>query len=115
MRSYDSLIKNNITPVVTLHHFTHPTWFEKIGAFEKKENIDHFIEYSEYAFNLKDLVPIWCTINEPSVFVSQGYFNGIFPLGKKISSCSNSSRKSSFCTYKDHKHLKSLNGGNKLK
>ena len=44
---YVILIKNNITPVVTLHHFTHPIWFEDIGAFEKKENIDHFIEFSE--------------------------------------------------------------------
>ena len=69
-------MKNNITPVVTLHHFTHPMWFENIGVFEK-ENIDHFIEFSEFVFNsLKDLVPIWCTINEPSVYVSQGYFNG---------------------------------------
>ena len=60
----DSLIKNNITPVVTLHHFTHPIWFEKLGAFEKRENIDHFIEYSEYTFNsLKDLLAICCTIN----------------------------------------------------
>ena len=26
---------------------------------------------------------MWCTINEPSVFVSQGYFNGVFPPGKQ--------------------------------
>ena len=111
----DSLIKNNITPVVTLHHFTHPTWFEKLGAFEKKENIDHFIEYSEYAFNnLKDLVPIWCTINEPSVFVSQGYFNGIFPPGKKNPVLAATVLENLlFAHTKTYKHLKSLNGGNK--
>jgi len=111
----DSLIKNNITPVVTLHHFTHPTWFEKLGAFEKKENIDHFIEYSEYAFNnLKDLVPIWCTINEPSVFVSQGYFNGIFPPGKKDPVLAATVLENLlFAHTKIYKHLKSLNGGNK--
>jgi len=109
----DSLIKNNITPVVTLHHFTHPTWFEKLGAFEKKENIDHFIEYSEYAFNnLKDLVPIWCTINEPSVFVSQGYFNGIFPPGKKDPVLAATVLENLlFAHTKTYKHLKSLNGG----
>ena len=109
----DSLIKNNITPVVTLHHFTHPTWFEKIGAFEKKENIDHFIEYSEYAFNnLKDLVPIWCTINEPSVFVSQGYFNGIFPPGKQDPVLAATVLENLlFAHTKTYKHLKSLNGG----
>ena len=111
----DSLIKNNITPVVTLHHFTHPTWFEKLGAFEKKENIDHFIEYSEYAFNnLKDLVPIWCTINEPSVFVSQGYFNGIFPPGKKDPVLAATVLENLlFAHTMTYKHLKSLNGGNK--
>ena len=111
----DSLIKNNITPVVTLHHFTHPTWFEKLGAFEKKENIDHFIEYSEYAFNnLKDLVPIWCTINEPSVFVSQGYFNGIFPPGKKNPVLAATVLENLlFAHTKTYRHLKSLNGGDK--
>ena len=109
----DSLIKNNITPVVTLHHFTHPTWFEKLGAFEKKENIHHFIEYSEYAFNnLKDLVPIWCTINEPSVFVSQGYFNGIFPPGKQDPVLAATVLENLlFAHTKTYKHLKSLNGG----
>jgi len=32
----EALIDADITPVVTLHHFTHPTWFEEMGAFEKK-------------------------------------------------------------------------------
>ena len=80
----NELVNNNITPVVTLYHFTHPIWFDEIGAFEKKENIQYFISYSDTVFKfLNDLVPIWCTINEPAVFVSQGYFNGVFPPGKK--------------------------------
>jgi len=113
----DSLLKNNITPVVTLHHFTHPIWFEKIGAFEKRKNIDHFIEYSEYAFNnLKDLVPIWCTINEPSVFVSQGYFNGIFPPGKKDPVLAATVLENLLYAHtKTYKHLKSLDGGDQAK
>ncbi|MDP6170354.1 MAG: family 1 glycosylhydrolase [Candidatus Marinimicrobia bacterium] len=79
-----ALVEADITPVVTLHHFTHPTWFEEMGAFEKEENTDHFVGFSELVFNeLRDLVPMWCTFNEPSVFVAQGYFNGIFPPGKK--------------------------------
>ena len=79
-----ALIAANIKPVATLHHFTHPIWFEELGAFEKKENIEYFLEYSKLMFNeLHTLIPIWCTINEPSVFVSQGYFNGVFPPGKK--------------------------------
>ena len=79
-----TLIDSGITPVVTLHHFTHPIWFEDLGGFEKEENIEHYLEFSEIVFNkLSDLVPYWCTINEPAVYVSQGYFNGVFPPGKK--------------------------------
>ena len=79
-----TLIDSGLTPVVTLHHFTHPIWFEDLGGFEKEENIEHYLEFSEIVFNkLSDIVPYWCTINEPAVYVSQGYFNGVFPPGKK--------------------------------
>ena len=47
----DALIENNISPVVTLYHFTHPIWFEKLGAFEKIENINIFVKYCQYIFN----------------------------------------------------------------
>ena len=78
-----ALIDSGLTPVVTLHHFTNPIWFEDLGGFEKEENIVHYLEFSEIVFNkLSDLVPYWCTINEPAVYVSQGYFNGVFPPGK---------------------------------
>ena len=33
----DELLKNNIEPVITLHHFSHPIWFDKLGAFEKEK------------------------------------------------------------------------------
>ena len=79
-----ALIDSGLTPVITLHHFSHPIWFEELGAFEKEENIEHYIRFSELVFNkLSDIVPIWCTINEPAVYVTQGYFNGVFPPGKK--------------------------------
>ena len=79
-----ALIDSGLVPVVTLHHFTHPLWFEDLGGFEKEENIKYFLEFSELMFNeLSDIVKYWCTINEPAVYVSQGYFNGVFPPGKK--------------------------------
>ena len=79
-----AMIKAGITPVVTLHHFTHPIWFEELGAFEEETNTEHFTKFAKLVFQeLMDIVPIWCTFNEPSVFVAQGYFNGIFPPGKK--------------------------------
>ncbi len=79
----DNLIAEGITPMVTFHHFTHPLWFHEMGAFEKEENIDHFIDFSEIVYTaLKDRVNQWCTINEPSVYVFGGYFAGDFPPGK---------------------------------
>lgn len=80
----DALLLAGITPVITLHHFTNPLWFEDMGAFEKEENIQYFVRFSKYVFEaLNNKVKTWCTINEPAVYTSQGYFNGVFPPGKK--------------------------------
>ncbi len=80
----DALILNDIKPVITLHHFTEPVWFHDMGAFEKEENIDIFVSYSKFIFSeFSSKVKIWCTINEPSVYTTHGYFTGIFPPGKK--------------------------------
>ena len=78
----DDLLKNNIKPVITLHHFSHPIWFDKIGAFEKKENISYLVSFSKRVFDeYSDRVKCWCTINEPGVVAVQGYFTGMFPPG----------------------------------
>ncbi|MBT3737524.1 MAG: glycoside hydrolase family 1 protein [Candidatus Marinimicrobia bacterium] len=80
----DALLSAGIKPVITLHHFTNPLWFEDLGAFEKEENIKYFTRFSEFVFEeLNSKVDKWCTINEPAVYTSQGYFNGVFPPGKK--------------------------------
>ena len=78
------LLNNNITPFVTLHHFTNPIWFDELGGFEKEENIKYFIDFSKKVFNqYSDKVRNWCTINEPEVYSVMGYFAGVFPPGKK--------------------------------
>lgn len=80
----DSLIANGIIPMVTLHHFTNPIWFEKKGAFEKEENIADFARFAEMMYiALKGRVKYWCTINEPAVYVVGGYFMGDMPPGKR--------------------------------
>ena len=33
----DDLISKGIKPMVTLHHFSHPIWFEEIGGFFERE------------------------------------------------------------------------------
>lgn len=79
-----SLLAAGISPMVTLHHFSHPIWFEDMGGFEREENIVHFVRFSALVFNaLKDRVRWWCTINEPAVYAVGAYNDGHFPPGKK--------------------------------
>ncbi len=74
----------NITPMITLHHFNSPIWFEDKGGFERSENIPYIVRFSKLVFErLGALVPLWCTINEPTIYTFQGYFRGVFPPGKK--------------------------------
>ena len=78
------LIKNNIIPYITLHHFTNPSWFDKLGGFEKKTNIKYFKNFCKKVFSIYSTeVKNWCTINEPEVYSVMGYFTGVFPPGKK--------------------------------
>lgn len=70
-------------PLMTIHHFTNPLWFEEKGGFAKKENIPIFLRYVKHVINmLGDLVDEYITINEPNVFAVKGYFEGIFPPGE---------------------------------
>jgi beta-glucosidase/6-phospho-beta-glucosidase/beta-galactosidase len=62
------LLSKNITPYVTLHHFTHPQWFETMGAFKTQQNIEI---YQKYALDMIDLFPevtYWYTFNEAGAF-----------------------------------------------
>jgi beta-glucosidase len=80
----DEHIKQGIQPMITLHHFTHPIWFEKLGGFAETKNIAHFVKFSETVFKeYSTKVKLWCTINEPEVFFYFGYIDGTFPPGVK--------------------------------
>ena len=73
-----------IEPLVTLHHFTNPMWFENKGAFEKKDNIPYFIRFvMKMVSAFGPLVHEYITINEPNVYATNGYFFGSWPPGEK--------------------------------
>ncbi|KAL0488603.1 beta-glucosidase [Acrasis kona] len=79
----DELLANNISPMVTIHHFTDPLWFVDLGAWEKSENVEHFVSFAKFAFNeYSSKVKLWCTINEPNVYSLAGYTGGGFPPRK---------------------------------
>lgn len=74
----------NITPVVTLFHFTTPQWLweEHQGhrGLERDDAVEHFERFvSAVARALGAHVTLWCTLNEPMVYAYQGYLQGIFP------------------------------------
>lgn len=78
------LLQCNIHPLVTLHHFSNPMWFERMGAFEKASCVPVFLEYVTYTVErLKDLCTDFVTINEPNVYATEGYLYGTWPPGKR--------------------------------
>jgi beta-glucosidase len=71
-----------IAPLLTIHHFTNPLWFEEIGGFANPDNIPVFLGFVEYAVKqFGSLVSEYVTINEPNVFAVMGYVRGAFPPG----------------------------------
>ena len=73
-----------IKTMVTLHHFTIPIWFAKIGGFEKRSNLKYFNDYVEHIVpKISHLVDFWITINEPNIYCLMAYLTGLWPPGKK--------------------------------
>ena len=65
-----------IRPQLTLHHFTNPMWFERMGAFTRLENVPLFLRFVEHTVRaLGDLISEYITTNEPNVYATNGYFS----------------------------------------
>ena len=80
----DELKKNNIEPMITLHHFTDPIWFYRQGAFVREDSPEIFASFAERVVKrLGKKVKLWGTINEPTVYATQGYQKGRFPPALK--------------------------------
>jgi beta-glucosidase len=80
----DELRANKIEPMITLHHFTNPIWFENRGAFLQENSSKIFARYVTKVFQrLGKKIKFWCTINEPTVYAFNGYFFGEFPPAEK--------------------------------
>lgn len=79
-----ALKKRHIEPFVTLHHFTEPLWFSKLGGLKRERNVKFFREYVEVvAREFSDEITFWTTVNEPNIRAACGYFQGIHPPGEK--------------------------------
>lgn len=76
--------QKGIKPLLTLHHFTNPIWFEDMGAWENKESPDIFLNFASHVVDyLGDVVDEYITINEPNVYALNSLFLGVWPPEKK--------------------------------
>lgn len=80
-----SLHARGITPFITLWHFTLPLWFSESGGFERKDSPEIFARYCAFVVSrLGDLCSDFSTINEPSVYGSNGWLRGSWPPFKRF-------------------------------
>ena len=76
------LREQGILPMVTLHHFTSPLWFSRKGGWTTGDSARAFLPFvRRVADELGDLVGMWCTVNEPSIYGANGWITGEFPPG----------------------------------
>jgi beta-glucosidase len=74
----------NMTPLITLHHYSDPQWFVDQGGWESDIAVELFEKYvRKVVAALKDYNNLWCTLNEPNGYAMLGFIRGLFPPGKK--------------------------------
>ncbi len=66
-RIIEGCLERGLTPVVTLHHFTTPLWFQKAGGWTSPEATERFRRYVRAVLPILDGVEWVCTINEPNM------------------------------------------------
>jgi len=76
--------EKGIRPLLTIHHFTNPLWFEDKGGFTAAESVNIFMAYVRKVMDsFGDLVAEYITINEPNVYVTNSLFYGEWPPEKR--------------------------------
>ena len=78
------LREQGIRPLLTLHHFNSPRWFEQQGGWLGADAVPHYLRLVRAVVErLGDLVDEYVTVNEPNVFVTGAYVFGEFPPGHR--------------------------------
>ncbi|KZP20343.1 glycoside hydrolase family 1 protein [Athelia psychrophila] len=81
----DELLKNGITPFVTLYHWDLPQGLHDryLGWLNKDEIVKDYVRYARVCFAAwGDRVKHWLTMNEPWCISILGYSRGVFAPGR---------------------------------
>lgn len=79
-----ALKTRGLEPLVTLWHFTLPIWFSASGGFENPRSPEQFGRYAEFAAKeILGEVKLIQTMNEPMVWIGNGYLHGHWPPFRK--------------------------------
>jgi beta-glucosidase len=71
-----------LVAMVGLNHFTLPRWFAERGGWLARDAVERFGAYAQRCARvLGDLVPLWTTLNEPSVLGYMAYAGRQWPPG----------------------------------
>ncbi|XP_061468687.1 lactase/phlorizin hydrolase [Rhineura floridana] len=80
----DGLLAQNITPMVTLHHWDLPQALQDIGGWANPMLVELFDSFADFCFQtFGDRVKFWITFNEPFMISWLGYGLGVFPPNRK--------------------------------
>jgi beta-glucosidase len=66
-RMIEGCLERELTPVLTLQHFTLPRWFAREGGWRRRDAADRFAHFCEVVLPLCARVGWVCTINEPNI------------------------------------------------
>ena len=62
---FEELKRRGCRLFLTLHHFSHPQWFQEKGEFRKRENVVFFLRHLEYLVpKIAQYVDLWSIFNE---------------------------------------------------
>lgn len=75
--------QRGLKTVVTLWHWTNPTWFVKEGGWENKRSREIFVKYVNLVISeLGGLIDYWVILNEPMMFSFGAYVSRRHPPQK---------------------------------
>ena len=89
----DAIVDAGLEPVLTLYHWTVPTWVQNpnpasdIGVIDllatpERDVVDYFEGFVRQIIpRVKDKVDTYTVLNEPFSMISAGYIGGVFPPG----------------------------------